>query len=131
MKNALRTSTRATRPATPVVPITNATTFRPEHAPHFVALEHRAIAATRLAGRELDHAEWIVERVRESGEDAPHGGYGIRLSLAFGDGDGKRDDVRVIIASDTDGAVPSLTPEHFRRLVAALNAAAAALPELS
>lgn len=97
-------------------------------APLYVALEHRAVATTRLQGRKLDHAEWLVERVRD-GAEGGDAACGIRVTLTFCDGSGITDNVRVSIASTTDGPVDNLSPKHFRQLVEALNAAAAALPD--
>ena len=133
MKNTTKNPTRASRPAlVPDDAITLGSSPRAEDAPHYVALEHTSTASCALDSceRNLSYASWIASRVRIGVPSETESGYGIELRIVLSDGNGKNAEVELVIASENDGPVSALTPTEFRRIVAALNAAAAQLPDI-
>ena len=129
MKNAQKDSPRATRLALTL------DTSRPagctptaDDAPHYLELAQTVRTSSRLSGPLYNFAEWEITRRRSGIPSDTEEGYAIDMQLRFGHGDGVREDVLVRLCSvDADGP-DGLSTADFRRLVAALNVAAATLP---
>lgn len=128
MKNTTLKASCATRPAPLQSFLVEGCSPRPEDAPHYVELGHTVRTATQLEQR-YNTAEWTVTRRRTGVPSATVEGYGIFIELRFTDGNGQLKDITIALCGDDDeGDGSDLSTADFRRLVAALNAAAAMLP---
>ncbi len=128
MKNTPLKAQRATRPTLALSPASAPFVPSSADAPKTVIASHTVEAFADLPKDE--YMLWTLTAAQSGEGTGPDVRLWVDVKLTIGDNNATTPQRHYTICGGDDGYLGSLTPESFRRFVAALNAAAAALPAL-
>lgn len=129
MKSTTTQRQRATLPALTLdtAPVLGCSPL-PGDAPHYVSQNTVVKTSSEISRQRYNYVEWTIARERFGVPLETDEGYVITIAITFANGNADCPDRVVYVCGEEADTVHGFSTADFRRFVAALNAAAAALP---